>query len=76
MERFSNLEIETLLEVIDRFLSDLSSEISDTDSLDYRQVLKEKREVLNQVVVKLQNERAATENLRRESTEQRPDRLI
>ena len=43
-------ERDTLIEVLDVYLSDLRVEISDTDSLDFRQGLKERKAVLLRVL--------------------------
>ncbi|MFA7535244.1 MAG: hypothetical protein WCY68_04075 [Desulfuromonadales bacterium] len=44
-----------LQEVMESYLSDLRMEISDTDSLDYRMMLKERKERLAQILKKLKN---------------------
>jgi len=42
-------ERNTLIEALESYLSDLSYEIADTDSYDYREKLKAKRDVLNKI---------------------------
>jgi hypothetical protein len=42
-------ERSTLMETLESYLSDLSYEIADTDSYDYREQLKAKRDVLNKI---------------------------
>lgn len=42
-------ERNTLMETLESYLSDLSYEIADTDSYDYREQLKAKRDVLNKI---------------------------
>ncbi len=42
-----------LREVVERFLSDLRTEIADTDNFDFRNSLKEKRDALTQLGEKL-----------------------
>jgi hypothetical protein len=49
-------EIETLTEVVKEYLTDLRSEILDTDGYDYKQALKHKEEVLRVVHAKLERE--------------------
>jgi len=53
-------ERSTLMETLESYLSDLSYEIADTDSFDYREKLKAKRTVLNKILqaVKLAHESA------------------
>ena len=43
-------ERNTLMETLESYLSDLSYEIADTDSYDYREQLKAKRGVLNKIL--------------------------
>ena len=43
-------ERNTLMETLESYLSDLSYEIADTDSYDYREQLKAKRDVLNKIL--------------------------
>ena len=43
-------ERSTLMETLESYLSDLSYEIADTDSYDYREQLKAKRGVLNKIL--------------------------
>jgi hypothetical protein len=42
-------EVEILVEVLDSYLSDLRMEIADTDSMDFREMLKERKEVIHKV---------------------------
>jgi len=46
-------EKDILGNVIENYLSDLRMEIADTDSMDFREGLKEKKEVLNKVLTEL-----------------------
>ena len=43
-------ERSTLMETLESYLADLSYEIADTDSFDYREELKAKRTVLNKIL--------------------------
>ncbi len=43
-----------LMEILDSRLSDLRMEIANTDSLDYRNMLKIRKEVLEKVLIALQ----------------------
>lgn len=43
-------EEDILLKVLESYLSDLTMEISDTDRLDYREILKERRRTISKVV--------------------------
>lgn len=43
-------EAETLGMVLDSYLSDLRMEIADTDRLEFREMLKERKAVLNKVL--------------------------
>ncbi len=52
-------EIRILLEVLDSYLSDLRMEIADTDRLDFREMLKQRKEVLLKVQEVLRQEDAA-----------------
>lgn len=52
-------ELEILGEVVKEYLTDLRSEILDTDAYDYRQTLKHKEEVLRVVLAKLEREKAS-----------------
>jgi len=42
-----------LVDAIESYLSDLRMEISDTDSMDYREMLKNRKEVLGQILENL-----------------------
>jgi hypothetical protein len=46
-------ERETLIGVLKSYLSDLRMEIADTDSQDFRDILKERKRVLEKVVTEL-----------------------
>ncbi|MBE0616933.1 MAG: hypothetical protein IH608_03255 [Proteobacteria bacterium] len=46
-------EADTLRDVLDSYLSDLRMEIADTDSLDYRDGLKRKKKVIEDVMGRL-----------------------
>jgi len=46
-------EVELLREILDTALSDFRMEIADTDSLDYRQKLKDRKQVLIKVLENL-----------------------
>lgn len=46
-------EKQTLIEVLESYLSDLRYEIADTDSMDYREQLKSKKAVLEKTVAAL-----------------------
>ncbi|MEX0746373.1 MAG: hypothetical protein WD275_00140 [Rhodothermales bacterium] len=46
-------ELETLVGVLKSYLSDLRMEISGTDSQDFRDILKERKRVLEKVVTEL-----------------------
>lgn len=48
--KLSELEKEILSEVLEGYLSDMSMEITDTDSMDYREQLKAKRTVLQKIL--------------------------
>lgn len=43
-------EKETLIDILENDLSDLRMEITDTDSLDFREILKKQKEVLKKVL--------------------------
>ncbi len=43
-------EVQTLKEVLESYLSDLRMEIADTDSYDFRKMLKERKALLMRVV--------------------------
>ena len=44
------LEQRTLMETLESYLSDLSSEIADTDRFEFREELKARRNVLNKIL--------------------------
>lgn len=46
-------EAATLRKVLENYLSDLRMEIADTDALDYREQLKERKALLNRVLEQL-----------------------
>jgi hypothetical protein len=50
----SEEELRALTGVLENYLSDLRMEISDTDSMDYRTALKERKEVLTNILETLQ----------------------
>jgi hypothetical protein len=52
-------ELETLTEVVKEYLTDLRSEILDTDDYSYKQALKQKDEILRVVLAKLEREKEA-----------------
>lgn len=52
-------ELETLTEVLKEYLTDLRSEILDTDDYTYKQNLKHKEEVLRVVLAKMEREKQA-----------------
>jgi hypothetical protein len=54
-------ELDTLTEVVKEYLTDLRSEILDTDDYTYKQMLKEKDEVLRVVLAKLEREKQAVQ---------------
>lgn len=54
-------ELDTLTEVLKEYLTDLRSEILDTDDYTYKQNLKHKDEVLRVVLAKLERERQAVQ---------------
>lgn len=59
-----NLDLEprqwsVLLDVLESYLSELRYEISNTDSMKFRDALKEKKELLNEIVRKLKTPEAA-----------------
>jgi len=56
-------ELETLTEVLKEYLTDLRSEIIDTDDFEYKQGLKYKEEVLRVVLAKLERERQSVQQL-------------
>jgi len=54
-------ELDTLTEVLKEYLTDLRSEILDTDDYTYKQNLKHKDEVLRVVLAKLEREKQAVQ---------------
>lgn len=52
-------EVEMLGEVLESYLSDLRMEISHTDSLDYRRILRARKEFLTDLVARLSAARTA-----------------
>lgn len=50
----TNDEKSILIDVLESYLSDLRMEIADTDKMDFREELKDKKEVLNKVLAQLQ----------------------
>lgn len=56
-------ELETLTEVLKEYLTDLRSEIIDTDDFEYKQGLKHKEEVLRVVLAKFERERQSVQQL-------------
>lgn len=58
-------ELETLTDVMKEYLTDLRSEILDTDDIEYKLGLKHKEEVLRVILAKLERERQAVHQLLR-----------
>ena len=56
----TELERGVLVEAIESYLSDLRMEISDTDSMDYREMLKARKEILGHILDCLESEEKAT----------------
>lgn len=52
-------EAEILRMVLESYLSDLRMEIADTDSMDYREKLKERKAVLRRIVTMITHARSA-----------------
>lgn len=50
----SEAERQVLLEMLESALSDLRMEIADTDSMDFREMLKGRKEVLKKAIAALQ----------------------
>jgi hypothetical protein len=46
----SESETKTLIAAIESYLSDLRMEITDTDSMDYREILKDRKEKLMKIL--------------------------
>lgn len=53
---FTREEGEILLEILETELSDLRMEIANTDSLDFREMLKQRKEVVKKVITALRGE--------------------
>ncbi len=58
--KLSEQEAEIILEILDNYLSDLSMEITDTDSMEFREKLKSRRTSV-QKVVKILREMSANQ---------------
>jgi len=48
-------EARVLVEALDSYLGDLSSEIADTDAMDFREALKKRRDVLVRIATMLRD---------------------
>ena len=59
---FTNDELDVLIVVLKEYLTDLRSEILDTDDHNYRQALKDKEEALKEVLSKLERARVTVTN--------------
>ena len=59
---FTNDELDVLIVVLKEYLTDLRSEILDTDDHNYRQALKGKEEALKEVLSKLERARVTVTN--------------
>jgi len=59
---FDNAELAVLTEVLKEYLTDLRTEILDTDDFEYRQTLKEKEQVLRVILSKLERARVTATN--------------
>jgi hypothetical protein len=59
---FANDELTLLAEVLKEYLTDLRSEILDTDDYNYRQGLKEREEALRVILGKLERARVTVSN--------------
>jgi hypothetical protein len=59
---FANDELTLLAEVLKEYLTDLRSEILDTDDYNYRQGLKEREERLKDILGKLERARVTVSN--------------
>lgn len=59
---FTNEELGVLAMVLKEYLTDLRSEILDTDDHNYRQALKDKEEALKAVLGKLERARVTVTN--------------
>jgi hypothetical protein len=54
-------ELEIVTEVVKEYLTDLRSEILDTDDYTYKQMLKQKDEILRVVLAKFEREKQAVQ---------------
>lgn len=59
---FTSEEMSVLVEVLKEYLTDLRSEILDTDDFKYRQVLKQREEALKDILGKLEQARVPARN--------------
>jgi len=59
---FDNQELTVLAEVLKEYLTDLRTEILDTDDFEYRQNLKKKEEMLRAILAKLERGRVPAQN--------------
>ena len=59
---FDNQELTVLAEVLKEYLTDLRTEILDTDDFEYRQTLKRKEEMLRAILAKLERGRVPAQN--------------
>jgi hypothetical protein len=58
---FTPEELEIVTEVVKEYLTDLRSEILDTDDFTYKQMLKQKDEILRVVLAKFEREKLAVQ---------------
>lgn len=54
-------ELDTLVGVLESYLSELRMEIADTDSYDFRQMLKERRAVVQKALTALREDASSRE---------------
>jgi hypothetical protein len=59
---FSSQELSVLAEVLKEYLTDLRTEILDTDDFKYKQLLKQKEEALKDILAKLEQSRVTALN--------------
>jgi len=59
---FESEELAVLAEVLKEYLTDLRTEILDTDDFEYRKALKQKEELLRGILSKLEKGRITTLN--------------
>ena len=59
---FDNAELTVLTEVLKEYMTDLRTEILDTDDYEYKQTLKEKEQVLRVILAKLERARVTAMN--------------